>query len=317
MKPRRDILLFGTLALAAAAGGWWLLINKPGAAIDAFQREYRQQQQAAKPRLAPADVFRATVCAPGSCVVVEAGGLTFIFGASKGASDSIALLGLMHPNMDALLLPDLAVETVEGLAAISEAVAMAGRREPLKVFGPAGLLPVIDGANLIVSATREARLAAGVEGEDQGPYGRTVFDSGIVSVRGFGGVERGAGRVYRIDFDTRSLILAGCSALPEDIIAAAREAKLPIAVLVAGSERLLGSSPGCMDLPAVTQVVAQAKAASGVVVPGRPAATDPAAVAAWRELLSDLGNGDLTIGLPGTVIDLTSERPRTSQDAQE
>lgn len=314
MKPRRDILLFGALAIAAAAGGWWLLVNRPGGAIDTFQREYRLQAQESKARLPPAEAFRATVCARSACVVVEAGGLTFILGAGKGAADGIARLGLMHPNIDAVLLPDLAVETVEGLAAVAAAGALAGRGEPLKVFGPAGLLAVVDGANLIVSASRAARLTAGIEGQDEGGYGRTVFDSGVVRVLGFGGAERGTSRVYRIDFDSRSLILAGCSARSADIVAASREATAPSAVLMAGSERLTGLPSTCIDLADVAQATGQAKVAVGVVVPGDPTATEPNAVAAWRELFAEMGRQDLQIGLPGTVVDLTGESPRISRN---
>jgi hypothetical protein len=306
VKLRRDILLFGAVAISAAAGGWWFLSNRPDAAVNAFKRDHRAQQDASAPRLPPAEAFRATVCAAGPCVVVEAGGLTFIFGAGQGAAEGIERLGLMHANIDALLLPDLALKTVEGLPAV--AGALAGRREPLKVYGPAGMLSVVDGVNLIVSATPQARLAAGVEGEDQGAYGRLVFDSGVVSVRGFGGVERGMGRVYRIDFEGRSLILSGCLALPADIIAAAREVKEPGAVVLAGSERLLGSLSSCIDLPVVVQALSQAKVSASVLLPADPPDTHPLAAAAWREMLSASEPSAPRIGLPGTVIDMSGEK---------
>ena len=306
MKLRRDILLFGAVAISAAAGGWWFLSNRPDAAVNAFKRDHRAQQDASAPRLPPAEAFRATVCAAGPCVVVEAGGLTFIFGAGQGAAEGIERLGLMHANIDALLLPDLALKTVEGLPAV--AGALAGRREPLKVYGPAGMLSVVDGVNLIVSATPQERLAAGVEGEDQGAYGRLVFDSGVVSVRGFGGVERGMGRVYRIDFEGRSLILSGCLALPADIIAAAREVKEPGAVVLAGSERLLGSLSSCIDLPVVVQALSQAKVSASVLLPADPPDTHPLAAAAWREMLSASEPSAPRIGLPGTVIDMSGEK---------
>jgi hypothetical protein len=306
VKLRRDILLFGAVAISAAAGGWWFLSNRPDAAVNAFKRDHRAQQDASAPRLPPAEAFRATVCAAGPCVVVEAGGLTFIFGAGQGAAEGIERLGLMHANIDALLLPDLALKTVEGLPAV--AGALAGRREPLKVYGPAGMLSVVDGVNLIVSATPQERLAAGVEGEDQGAYGRLVFDSGVVSVRGFGGVERGMGRVYRIDFEGRSLILSGCLALPADIIAAAREVKEPGAVVLAGSERLLGSLSSCIDLPVVVQALSQAKVSASVLLPADPPDTHPLAAAAWREMLSASEPSAPRIGLPGTVIDMSGEK---------
>lgn len=309
MKLKRDILLFSAVVMAAAAGGWWLLSNRPGAAVEAFQREHRLREEAASPQLPPADAFRATVCAASPCVVVEAGGLSFIFGAGKGAAGGIAQLGLMHPGIDAILLPDLQVETVQGLAAIAEAGAQVGRREALKVYGPAGLLPVVDGANLIVSATQPARLMPGIEGEDQGRYGRVLFDSGVVTIRGFGGSEPGIGRVYRIDFEERSLLLAGCTALSAYIIAAAREAKSPAAIVFAGSERLLGSPSACIDLTTVVQAVGQARVAASVVVPGDPDASAASAVEAWRELLGGAGPSDPQIGLTGTFVELEGGTP--------
>lgn len=310
MKLRRDILLFGAVVVAAVAGGWWLLANRPGSGVETFQREYQERMSAEKPRLPPADAFRATVCADGPCAVVEAGGLTFIFGAADGAAEGIRSLGLMHPNVDALFLPDLAIETVQGLPGIADAGAKAGRREALKVYGPAGVLPVVDGANLIVSATQQGRLAAGIEGEDQGSSGRIVFDSGVVSVRGFGGNDRAAGRVYRVDFEERSLVLAGCTALSAEIVAAAREAKNPGAIVMAGSERLRGSASPCGEITTLVKTMGQARIGAGVVIPGDPAATTPLSAAAWRDVIAEAGAESAQIGLPGTVIDLTGATPR-------
>jgi hypothetical protein len=310
VKLRRDILLFGAVAVAAVAGGWWLLSNRPGMAVETFQQAHRRLEEAARPRLPSADAFRATVCARSPCVVVEAGGLTFLFGAGEGAAEGIRALGLMHPNVDALFLPDLSVETVQGLPGIAEAGVLAGRREPLKIYGPMGLLPVVDGTNLIVSATQQARLAAGVEGEDQGSSGRVAFDSGVVSVRGFGGNERGASRVYRVDFNERSLILAGCTALSAEIVAAAREAKSPGAIVMAGSERLIGVQPACTDVATVVKAIAQARIGASVMIPGDPVADTPDAAAAWRNVLADLGASGAQIGVPGTAIDLTGDVPR-------
>jgi hypothetical protein len=316
VKLRRDILLFGAVALAAVAGGWWLLSNRPGAAVETFRQEYKRLEDGTRSRLPSADAFRATVCADGPCVVVEAGGLTFFFGAASGSAASIRGLGLMHPHVDALLLPDLAVETVQGLPAIAAAGAEAGRREALRVYGPAGLLPVVDGTNLIVSATQQARLAAGVEGEDQGSSGRIVFDSGVVSIRGFGGNERGGGRVYRVDFDGRSLILAGCTALSAEIVGAAREAKKPGAIVMAGSERLRGSPSQCGEVATVMKAVGQAKLPVSVVIPGDPAASTDSAAAAWREVLADIGAGGAHVGVRGTALDLSGDTPRILQGQQ-
>jgi hypothetical protein len=116
------------------------------------------------------------------------------------------------------------------------------------------------------------------------------------------------GRVYRIDFQGRSLILSGCLALPADIIAAARQVKDPGAVVLAGSERLLGSLSSCIDLPTVAQALAQAKVSASVVIPADPPDTHPLVAAAWRELLSASAPSAPRIGLPGTVIDMSGDR---------
>jgi hypothetical protein len=308
VKLRRDILLFGAVAIAAVAGGWWLLANRPGAAMETFQQEQRRLAAAAQPLAASADAFRATVCADGPCVVIEAGGLTFVFGAGRGAAEGIRALGLMRPNIDALLLPDLSVGTVEGLPAI--AAAGAERREALKVYGPAGVLPVVDGANLIVSAAQQGRLSAGIEGEDQGTSGRVLFDSGVVGIRAFGGNERGAGRVYRVDFDGRSLILAGCAALSAEILAAAREAKSPGAIVMAGSERLRGSPSHCAEVATVAKALGQANVQAGLVIPADPSGHIPGAAQAWRSVLGDHGAPGLQIGLRGDIIDMAGDSPR-------
>lgn len=309
MKLRRDILLFGAVAIAAVVGGWWLLANRPGSAVEAYQQEHRRQEAAARAEPPPAEAFRATVCADTPCVVVEAGGLTFVFGAGNGAADGIRGLGLLHPNIDAVLLPDLSLRTVEGLAAIADGSAQVGRREPLRVYGPAGLLPVVDGANLMLSATRDARLAAGIEGENQGAYGRLVFDSGVVSVRGFGGSERGSGRVFRVDFDGRSLILAGCASLPTEIVTAAREVKTPAVVAYAGSERLGAPATACAEVTSVLRGIGQSKPAGSLVIPSAPEGAGQAA-AAWRDVLADLKPEGTQLGTPGTVLDLTGDTPR-------
>ncbi len=213
MKLRRDIILFGTLAVFALFGGLFLVLGKPGASADMFLRD--SKARAAKVQIAPAnaEAFRATVCAATACVLVEAGGLAFVFGAARVA-DGLSGLGLMRSDLDAIVLPDLTLQTIAGLPHLAKASGAKGRTETLKVFGPAGIVPVVDGINLMLSGDPGVRLAAGADSEDQGLEGVVVFDSGVVSIRAFGGQGRGEGRVHRIDFEGKSLVLAGCAAKP-------------------------------------------------------------------------------------------------------
>lgn len=310
MKVRRDILLFAAVLVAAVAGGWWLLANRPGGSIEAFLGDQKTRDASARAHLPPAEAFRATVCAESPCVVVEAGGLTFVFGAGSGTADGIRSLGLMHPNIDAVLLPELSMRGVEGLPGLAEASGRAGRREALKVFGPAGLVTVVDGANLIVSGGNAARLTAAIEGEDQGVEGRVLFDSGVVTVRGFGGRERATGRVFRVDFDGKSLVLAGCLAQPSDIVAAVRGVRTAAGVLMTGSKTLAPGDPSCLDVADAARAAKQAKLTAALAAPATPSVGLSGAAEAWRAVLTSEGQGSLQPGLPGARIDLAGETAR-------
>lgn len=90
MRLRRDLLLFGLLAVAALAGGWWLL-QRPGA-----DRPGLDGGALGKAAPVSADTFRATVCGGRRCVLVEAGGMAFLFGASEGAGDALGAMGLLR-----------------------------------------------------------------------------------------------------------------------------------------------------------------------------------------------------------------------------
>ena len=305
MKLRRDILLFGAVAIAALAGGWWLLAKRPGVAIDTFIDSYRHQQQVSRPRLPPADAFRATVCAPSPCVAVEAGGLSFLFGAGRGAAEGLRSLGLMHASIDAILLPDLSLSNTEGLSAIAAASGALGRTEQIKVYAPNGAVPIIDGANLMASGAPAARLSAGPEGEDQGLSGRLAFDSGVVAVRSFGGQDRGASRVYQIDFEGKSLILAGCQSRSADVITAARGARSTGGVMLAGAPRLLDGKSACTDLGSVLSSARQGGLATLLVAPADPSPDQPNAIPAWVEVLGSENVAFARLGLPGTILDLT------------
>ena len=313
MKLRRDILLFGAVALAALVGGWWLLAKRPGVAMDTFIGSYRHQQEASRPRLPRADAFRATICASSPCVAVEAGGLSFVFGAGAGAADGMRSLGLMHASIDAVLLPDLALPSTQGLPAIASAGAAAGRTEPLKVFAPNGIVPIVDGANLLASSGPASRLVAGAEGEDEGLSGRLVFDSGVVAVRSFGGQDRGASRVYRIDFEGKSLILAGCLSKSADVITAARGARATGGVMLAGAPRLLGGKSSCTDLGSVLSSARQGGLATLLVVPADPSPDLPDAIPAWSDVLASENADMAKLGLSGAVLDLTGLAPSPAQ----
>lgn len=309
MKIRRDILLFAAVAVAAIAGGWWLLAKRPGVAIETFVRDHKQQAEAARPHTPAADAFRATVCPGEACVAIEAGGLTFIFSAGAGAAEGVTALGLMHPNIDGILLPDASLRSVEGLASLALASGGAGRTDALKVFAPSGALTVVDGANLLASGGQAPRLTLSPDGADQGLAGKLLFDSGVVEIRAFGA----RGRVYRIEFEGKSLILAGCMAQEEGILAATRGTKVAAAVLLAGSARLLpGEVSRCTDVVELTEGARQARLAAALVIPADPAPTLPGALTAWQDIIAEGQLPHVMLGVGNARIDLSGPAPKVS-----
>lgn len=309
MKLKRDILLFAAVAVAAVAGGWWLLAKRPGAAIEAFSQDLVRREEAGRPHTPAANAFRATVCPGEACVAVEVGGLTFVFGAGAGAADGLRALGLLHPAIDGILLSDVQLETVEGLAALARSSGAAGRRDPLKVFAPSRALSVVDGANLLASGAPAPRLTLSPEGPDQGLEGKLAFDSGVVEIRSFGTSDR----AYRIDFDGKSLILAGCSAGEADILAATRGTRVAAGVVTAGSlELLAGKTPRCTDIRELLEGGRQARLAAVLIVPGDPGLTMATAEPAWREVISTSGMAGATPGLGYARIDLSGPEPKAS-----
>jgi hypothetical protein len=309
LKIRRDILLFAAVAVAAIAVGWWLLAKRPGVAIETFVRDHKQQAEAVRPHVPAADAFKATVCPGEACVAVEVGGLTFIYNAAAGAAEGVIALGLMHPNVDGVLLPDARLQSVEGLAYLAQASGGAGRTDALKVFAPSGSLTVVDGANLLASDERGPRLTLSPDGADQGLAGKLLFDSGVVEIRAFGV----RGRVYRIEFEDKSLILAGCAAEEEDILAATRGTKVAAGILTAGSAQLLpGETPRCTDIAELLEGARQARLAATLIIPAAPASTVPGALAAWGEVIAGGRLPYVMLGKGYTWIDLSGPAPRTS-----
>jgi hypothetical protein len=307
----------GLVAVGAIA--WAFLSAGSGRGLDRFEREAAQRAIAAKPRPANAEMFRATICAASPCTLVEAGGLAFLVGAGEGAASGLAERGLLRAELDGMLVNDVSLASVEGLAAIQHAVFARGRTAPLPVFGPEGLLTVVDGVNLVLAGSggEGARLQVGTEGEDQGLAGKIVFDSGAVTIRAFS-AGRG-GRVYRIDAAQKSLIIAGCTASSADILAAARGTRTAAAIIATASPELIAietnaaraagiiadAYPVCMSPKEALEAVSEARLSGGLLAPLIPSANK----AAWAEAATIPDGAKLSAAPKGTVMDLTRDTP--------
>lgn len=312
MKVRRDILLLGAVAVAAIVVGAVLLVMRPGAGIDSFISEQKARVEASRPNPAHAEAFRATVCSAGPCVLVEAGGLAILVGAGEGAEDGLKSRGLMRADLDAVVLPDMVLDSIAGLPGIALRSRDVGRREPLKVYGPQGIVPVVDGANLMLAGEPSTRLSVGVEKEDQGLAGVVLLDSGVVTVRAFGGRGPGEQRVYRVDFEGKSLVIAGCRSRPDQIVSAARGTQSPAAILSAGSDRLSAASESeCLPLADVLEAAKQARFDAILLSALRPSTAIPGAMDAWLALIR---GEKAVIGGVGASIDLSPAKPVINAD---
>lgn len=307
MKFRRDILLLGAVAVAAIVVGAVLLIMRPGAGIDGFIKEEKARVAAARPNPANAEAFRATVCSAAPCVLVEAGGLAILVGAGEGAAENLQAKGLMRADLDLVVLPDMALDSIAGLPGIAQGSLAVGRRDPLKVYGPQGIVPVVDGANLMLAGEPSTRLSVGTDKEDQGLEGIVVFDSGVVSVRAFGGRGANEQRVYRVDFEGKSLVIAGCRSRADQIVSASRGTQSTAAILAAGSDRLSsGAESACLPVAEALEAVKQARFDAILLSGLNPSTAIPGAVDAWRGVL----RGEKpVVGGVGASIDLSPAKP--------
>jgi hypothetical protein len=318
--PRRLIAIIVVVGLIAVGAIAWMIAGHGASAdLDRFERDVAQRMAAAKPKPATAETFRATICAASPCALVEVGGLAFLVGAGEGAVAGLAKRGLLRADLDGVLVNDVSLASVEGLAAIQRAAFGRGRAEPLPVFGPEGLLTVIDGVNLVLAGSggEGARLQVGAEGQDEGLAGKVIFDSGVVTIRAFP-ASRG-GRVYRIDDAQKSLIIAGCTASASDVLAAARGARTAAAIIATASPKLIeietnaakaaqiaaDAYPECMSPEEAAQAVSGARLSGGLLAPLIPSANK----AAWTAAATIPRDVKLSVAPEGTELDLTAAAP--------
>jgi hypothetical protein len=325
LKRSKLIVALAAGAIAIGGGVWATAALQPGGGLGSFERDAKARAEAARPQRAAAGMFRATVCGASPCVLVEAGGLAFLVGGGAGAADGLVSRGLMRADLDGVLLTDYGLSTIEGLPGLRRASLAAGRAEPLPVFGPDGVLPAIDGANLMLTGTTHdaARLTVGIEGEDQGLEGKVVFDSGVVAIRAFSTAE-GVSRIYRFDFSGRSLLIAGCTARQADLVAAARGAKQASAIVAASSAKMLeierkaarttgaplrDESETCMTAEDIVETARNTRLSAGLFFPLVPAVADSRVKRAWEESATIPAGVNFAIGEPGAVLDLTAQTP--------
>lgn len=181
-------LITVTLLLLASCGG-----GEPVVAPESAAPSLQQ--------IAPDD-FALLDCgvkaASGTCVIISAGGKRLLVGAPAGIG---AALG---PNdlggLDAVLLPGLAAYDLEGLDEVRNQGWVAGRRSPLPVAGPKGLVEI---ARALNGAYQTADAIAQVSDDPEGGFGAALIAP-----------DDGGGAPRWTAFNTGDLVVEALSAGP-------------------------------------------------------------------------------------------------------
>lgn len=341
----RLFIVFAALALIAW-GAWTYLLQRGDVQQEMYAKGAEARATAAQPHRADPKAFRATVCSLAPCVLVEAGGLSFLVDAGVGSGEGLASRGLMRSDLDAVMLTSVAADHVEGLADVVAAQKVLGRVEPVPVFGPAGAERVVQGTVALLSAADPAPPsaipAAGQtvakppplvlgNNDSTAPDGSVlVFDSGVVSVSAFAAPGPPAERVYRFDFGSHSLIVAGCSATAADIIAATRGAAQASIVIAAASPAMLeadrkaaeaagakgAARPACLSADAAVAAIKSAKLRGGLLAPLNPAPADAITRRIWAESVTAPEGLTVAAGEPGTALDVTATGLQISREGK-
>lgn len=335
--------LVGWLAVAVAAvaglvwAGWSFALQRPEMSEQIHARAMAAEQAAAAAVRVDPGAMRAMACGVSPCVLVEAGGLSFLVGAGSGGADYLWRRGYLARGLDLVLLPDLDAETVDGLAAVRRLTWLEGRRSPLPVVGPTGVGAVIDGINTTMLASdrmdgdryRMAGLDASTAGLVTGrpvtaePF-QTVFDSGVVAVQALpvGGGAAARQTMYRFDVGARSILVAPCGARQADLVRASIGADRTAIVLPAVHEGLeaigqeamteagrtrfaalqAGRSRGCLTVAEARDAAEASRASAAMLSPLYPLAGSETADRVWRGATLAMGNKTVAVGLPGVSI---------------
>lgn len=172
-----------------------------------------------------------------ACVAVFAGGSLYLVDTGAGSARTATLAGLPLDRLEAVLLTHFHSDHIAALYDFNLNSWVAGRPEPLIVFGPVGVAEVVDGLNRAFRLDRSYRVAH--HGADLLPpdlgimqprtleVGETLNQQDL-TIRSFqvnhDPVRPAVG--YRFDYRGRSVVISGDTTVTPDLIAAAEGADL-------------------------------------------------------------------------------------------
>lgn len=188
----------------------------------------------------------------GPSILVEAGGLTFVFDAGRGATQRLAQLKVPFAAITGVFLTHLHSDHVVGLPDLWLTGWLVGTRtQPLRLWGPAGTSDMARHLEAAFAFDVQIRVADDKASAAGGALAATdvgegpVFDSNGVVVSAFlvdhGPVRPALG--YRLDYRGHSVVLSGDTRPSANLIAHAQGVDLLIHEVAAATEVDIEANP--------------------------------------------------------------------------
>jgi ribonuclease Z len=249
----RKTLLIAVAAIAVLLAGAWLVTLSPNVDVWLYRKMASHIIDRPAPQLAQPGELSVLLCGTGSplpdpnrasgCALIAAGDRLYVVDVGLSSVRNLLLWHVPLEKVDGVFLTHFHSDHIAELGELRLQTWGAGRRSPLKVYGPPGVEDVVAGFNLAYS--HDADYRTGHHGEKFLP--REIVDMVAVpipmngataQVFDEGGLKVTAIKVhhepvkpaygYRFDFDGRSVTISGDTAYYE-----------PLAVAASGSDVLV------------------------------------------------------------------------------
>lgn len=255
---KRVLVWLGTATVTVVLIAFLAFQFSPALQDRLFAAGARQQMARSSQLPTGDDALRVVLCGTSSplplrqaakaCTLVVAGGKLFVVDVGPESPENLALWRIPTPNIEAVFLTHFHSDHIGELGELNMQGWAQGRRQPLKVFGPAGVDQVVGGFNAAYSFDRQYRNAHHSHGQGllpleaavMAPYpadfvqpgdvpaGRTqvIYNAGGVTVTAIETDHRPVAPAfsYRFNYKGRSVVITGDTVLNDGLTAAARGA---------------------------------------------------------------------------------------------
>jgi ribonuclease Z len=243
----RKIFLAAATAIAILFAGAWLATLSPNVDVWLYRKMATQIIDRPVSQLAQPGELSVLLCGSGSplpdlqrasgCAMVEAGDRLYVIDVGLSSVRNLLLWRIPLDKVDGVLLTHFHSDHIAELGELRLQTWVAGRRSPLKVYGPPGVADVVAGFNQAYSHDADYRTLHHGEKflprEDVDMVAVTIPMVGATApVFDDAGLKVTAIKVhhdpvkpaygYRFDFDGRSVTISGDTAYYEPLAAAAR-----------------------------------------------------------------------------------------------